>query len=943
MRFTPPVMVVLAALGPWATGCPGRPVTPSPPTACLTGDDCPDDTVCLVSVGVCRPDDDPCLDVDGTSGTAVARPDAAVCGDGLVCAAGACVTSLCGDGLTDPASAEACDDGNVVHDDACSNACTLPRCGDGIVQPSEACDDDNVLSGDGCRADCLKVEVCGDGILDEREGCDDGAIDDDGSAIPDPNPIDGCDACVLQAFTPEVVVVSTDGPPPQPGLPDSQALSTFGLTSPGPIAVDREGRVVFVDLGLDATVTIGPGPGLVPGPRVFGPQVLRVDIDGVLRRIAGTGVANVAGGDNGDNGPSRQARLTAPTALLVGDDGALLILDNHQVRQVDTAGIITTLTLPAGITGVDAVAIDSLDNGPLDSARVLAVTADSIVRVGDGAEVVVPDDGDDLTRFIDVSTTSDGIVLVTEVVFIDGGFTTFAIRLHRLQGQSLTPLAFDTSALVPFVDDTSTLAGVFEHDDAGFSIVLPDHQGARLLRLHDDGRVTTIAGNGLEGCAPGQPGPACDRTDDGATTVDDAVGPPAPQLTTTDRPLRLVHRLNITLPGIDDLDPETPAPRLAAEQRATSLSRVARSPDGSLYFGEQPTIAIERTTTPARAPLVDNAARIRRLQPDGRLQTVVGPVHPQGPGFRFLDAVRLYHPTTLARLGPSDILAGGAFGRVVRIDDPTVAVVVGIDTDLPPVPTVTTGLDLPLIDGGPRGLAVDSTATHLVITAGTGQPGTGTITTLALGDVFDPHTWTVIRIDTGLVLPTGVAFDIVGNRFLIVDEGDACVRALDVDTGLTDGAVAGTCGEAGAAVALLQNPTNVVVDDTGRLFVSDTGNHRVLRFDDATTATVILGNGTRSVAGEGKPARAFPIDSPGQLGIDPFGNLYVTSPTAVREVTNILDNDPDNDAVITVFGKNRESFPESSTFCLSGLTIDLDHVTVADACQDFLVTLHSGH
>ena len=48
---------------------------------------------------------------------------------------------------------EACDDGNEVDEDDCSNACTLPICGDGIVQPGEECDDPNPLL---CE-DCVKI------------------------------------------------------------------------------------------------------------------------------------------------------------------------------------------------------------------------------------------------------------------------------------------------------------------------------------------------------------------------------------------------------------------------------------------------------------------------------------------------------------------------------------------------------------------------------------------------------------------------------------------------------------------------------------------------------------------------------------------------------------------------------------------------------------------
>ena len=53
----------------------------------------------------------------------------------------------CGDGLQ--SAGEACDDGNSVDEDACSNACEQATCGDGIVRQdlepgtvgAEGCDD----------------------------------------------------------------------------------------------------------------------------------------------------------------------------------------------------------------------------------------------------------------------------------------------------------------------------------------------------------------------------------------------------------------------------------------------------------------------------------------------------------------------------------------------------------------------------------------------------------------------------------------------------------------------------------------------------------------------------------------------------------------------------------------------------------------------------------
>jgi cysteine-rich repeat protein len=42
---------------------------------------------------------------------------------------------------------------------ACRADCTVPRCGDGLLDAGEVCDDGNVVGGDGCSADCSETEV----------------------------------------------------------------------------------------------------------------------------------------------------------------------------------------------------------------------------------------------------------------------------------------------------------------------------------------------------------------------------------------------------------------------------------------------------------------------------------------------------------------------------------------------------------------------------------------------------------------------------------------------------------------------------------------------------------------------------------------------------------------------------------------------------------------
>jgi cysteine-rich repeat protein len=80
----------------------------------------------------------------------------------------------CGNGVVEPG--EACDDGNAIDDDGCTNACTLPACGDGIVQADagEVCDDGNTLAGDACTSTCqLPGAVIAEVYLDVGDMSDD--------------------------------------------------------------------------------------------------------------------------------------------------------------------------------------------------------------------------------------------------------------------------------------------------------------------------------------------------------------------------------------------------------------------------------------------------------------------------------------------------------------------------------------------------------------------------------------------------------------------------------------------------------------------------------------------------------------------------------------------------------------------------------------------------
>ena len=74
------------------------------------------------------------------------------------------------------AGVEACDDGNQNDEDTCRNDCSLPQCGDGIVQLGEECDDGNGVDTD-ARTSLCQAARCGDGFVHRGiEACDDGNL-----------------------------------------------------------------------------------------------------------------------------------------------------------------------------------------------------------------------------------------------------------------------------------------------------------------------------------------------------------------------------------------------------------------------------------------------------------------------------------------------------------------------------------------------------------------------------------------------------------------------------------------------------------------------------------------------------------------------------------------------------------------------------------------------
>ena len=147
--------------------------SPGQPNPCACGD------------GILLLDED--CDEGGETATCDADCTLPACGDGLLNASAGescddagesatcnadCTPAMCGDGIVNMTAGELCDD--IGESAACNADCTVAACGDGIVNMAagETCDDAGESAT--CDLDCTAV-ACGDGVTNATAGeeCDD--------------------------------------------------------------------------------------------------------------------------------------------------------------------------------------------------------------------------------------------------------------------------------------------------------------------------------------------------------------------------------------------------------------------------------------------------------------------------------------------------------------------------------------------------------------------------------------------------------------------------------------------------------------------------------------------------------------------------------------------------------------------------------------------------
>ena len=683
------------------------------------------------------------------------------------------------------------------------------------------------------------------------------------------------------------------------GGPATEAQFNF----PTGLAVDGSGNLYVADTGNT--------------------RIRRIDAEGVITTIAGTG----EGGAGGDGGPATEAQLAFPFGLAVDGSGNLYVADtnNHRIRRVDAEGVITTIagTGERGFGG---------DGGPATEAQFSSPYG---LAVDGSGNLYVADLSNNRIRRIDLEGVITTIGGTGEWGFGgDGGPATEA------QFSFPNGLAVDGSG----------------------NLYVADTNNRRIRRIDAEGVITTIAGTGERGFG-GDGGPATEAqfsfpnglAVDGSGNLYVAdqynnrirvIRPPGerdpvtkefPHFANGDSTVSDLVLVNV------DTKTVTPVVRFYSSKGDSISADSLVDVTGDLELTTSGALAVTAGIPPLAA---------RTISTHGQGALTSGSVKVVSDGYigGFLrfdnmdvgvagvgDAQPLNDTLFPARRKEGGINTGAAV-RNLEAEAMTVTchLMQGGDVlETAPVELAGDGQKARFINElFPDADTSDFTGS-VRCTAPEGRMFTGValemdihnriFTTLPLvavtatldGDIEKPYIFTIAgtseagaggdggpAAEAKFSFPYGLAVDGSGNLY-VADALNHRIRRIDAEGVITT--IAGTgepgfSGDGGPATEAQFSDFSegLALDGSGNLYLADRGNHRIRRIDAEGVITTLAGTGERGFGGDGGPATEAQFSYPSDLAVDGSGGLYVAD-TQNRRIRRI-----DAEGVITTLAGTGE-------------------------------------
>lgn len=591
------------------------------------------------------------------------------------------------------------------------------------------------------------------------------------------------------------------------------------LAHPAAAAFDPEGNLVFADRNNH--------------------RLRRLEIaTGLLETLMGDGNP----GSTGDGGPAVSARLNGPAGVAVGPDGTIWISDqgNHRIRRIDPVDGTASTAAGTGSPG------SAGDGGPGSAAQ---FNSPAGLRHGPDGAIHIADRDNHRVRRIDPATG-----LVTTVA-----------------GSGVAGFSGDGGPAL-----TAALSGP---EDVAFDsdgrLLIADAGNHRVRRVDPvDGRISTVAGSGAAGLA-GDGGPATAANLNGPSALavaGDGVWYVADSLN------RRIRQVDAVSGNITTLSGAGAAP---AEGQPAYLATL-ESPSGLALAGQVLVVA-EEAGHRLRGVGSGNGGAWSGQSEDPVVVTLAGdgfagdldsdtdPLLARftGPTGVAVDASGLL---LLADTGNHKLrrVSAGGVGTLAGTGEP------GYFDDVPAnlATFVSPGAVIPDPAGG---YLIADTLNHRIRRldplgfvgpfAGTGLPGFS-------GEGGQPDRAQLNQPGAMVTDAEGRIYfcDQANHRIRLIDRA---IRQIVTIAGTGDPGFSGDGGPATAA--RLDTPSGLVLGGSGRLYVADTGNHRIRVIDLATGAIATLaGTGSPGAGGDGGPGTAALLHRPVRLALDEFGNLLVS-------------------------------------------------------------------
>lgn len=540
-----------------------------------------------------------------------------------------------------------------------------------------------------------------------------------------------------------------------------------------------------------------------------------------IRKITAAGVVTTLAGGSGQgstDGTGTAARFNEPRGVAVDGSGNVYVADyqNHTLRKITPAGVVSTLAGSAGASGSS--------DGTGSAARFKSLQG---VAVDTAGNVYVADTANRTIRKV----TAAGVVTTLAGTAEQSGSTDGSGAVARFsEPRGIT------------VDSTGTL-------------YVADYTAHTLRKVTSAGVVSTLAGRAGTPGTTDATGTAARFYYPSGVSVDSAGNLYVAD--TSNNTLRKITSAGIvsTLAGLAGRSSSVDATGSAA--RFEDPYALAADGSGNIYI----------------ADATDHS--IRKITPAGVVTTLAGSAGSFGSTDGTGSAARFFGPLGIAADSAGTVYVADTGNMTIRKITPAGVVTTFAGTAGSGGATDGTGAAARF--SSPYGVAVDTTGTVYVVDGSTIRKITaaGVVSTLAGAqgsNGFVDGTGTAARF----LVPFDLTVDSLGNVY-VCDHGNHAVRKITpagVVTTLAGSGTAGSSDGTGTA-ASFRFPSGISVNGAGTVFVADTDNQVLRSISPAGVVTTVGGTAASvgSTDGVGSAARFF---NPKDVAVDGSGNLYIT-------------------------------------------------------------------